>query len=259
MSDAPLSGRRVLVTRPTLQAGPLIAAIEAAGGQTVRFPVIRIAPRSPEIIRAEFASAPWPDIVIFISRNAVDNGLFAVQNCNAKIAAVGPATTEALESQGVRPDIVPIGGANSERLLEHPALQNVSGRVVMIVRGQSGRELLGDTLRDRGARVVYLPVYERTAYTATPAELERLTETWEQSGIDCVTVMSADSVQFLLRQLPEPLIERLRKTPLVGPAGRVIQTASELVPGIPATSACGPGAADMVQAIIEVLDSRQDK
>lgn len=259
MSEPPLCGRRILVTRPTLQASPLITAIEAAGGEAVRFPVIRIVPRSPEIIRAEFASAPWPDIVIFISRNAVDNGLFAVRNCNAKIAAVGPATAEALESQGLRPDIVPTDGANSERLLDHPSLLNVSGRVVMIVRGQSGRELLGDTLRERGARVVYLPVYERTAYTATPAEIGRLTELWEQPGIDCVTVMSADSVQFLLRQLPEPLVERLRNTPLVGPGSRVIQTASELVPGISATAACGPAAADMVKAIIEALDSRQDK
>lgn len=258
MSDAPLTGRRILVTRPRLQAEPLVAAIEAAGGEAVRFPVMRIASRNPEIIRAEFASAPWPDIVIFVSRNAVDSGLFAVRSCSAKIAAVGPATAAALEAQGVKPDIVPEDGADSEKLLMHPALQNVSGRVVMIVRGQSGRELLADTLRQRGARVVYLPVYERSTYEASADELEQLAASWRDAGIDCVTIMSADSFRFLLRQLPAELIERLRNTPLVAPGDRVIKTACELVPGIPATIAPGPSATEIVDAVIEALDSRQD-
>jgi uroporphyrinogen-III synthase len=259
MSDAPLAGRRVLVTRPTLQASELVTAIERAGGEAVRFPVIGIVPRNPEMIRAEFASAPWPDIVVFISRNAVDNGLFAVSGCNARIAAVGAATAAALEAQGVRPDIVPAGGADTEHLLQNPSLQNVSGRVVMIVRGQSGRELLADTLRERGARVVYLPVYERVIHKASAAELAHLGALWRDPGIDCVTIMSADSIRFLLRQLPPDLAELLRKTPLVAPGSRVLKTACELVPGIPATMASGPSAADMVNAVIEALDAGQDK
>ena len=52
MADAPLAGVGVLVTRPAEQAGDLIAAIEAAGGRSIVFPVIEIAPRSPQAIEA---------------------------------------------------------------------------------------------------------------------------------------------------------------------------------------------------------------
>ena len=75
MADAPLAGIGVLVTRPAGQAAELVAAIEAAGGRSIGFPVIEIAPRSPQAIEADLAGLADPDIVIFISRNAVEHGL----------------------------------------------------------------------------------------------------------------------------------------------------------------------------------------
>ncbi|HEX7719845.1 MAG TPA: uroporphyrinogen-III synthase, partial [Woeseiaceae bacterium] len=68
MTEGLLRGVAVLVTRPATQAAELVQAIEAAGGSTVLFPVIRIEARKAEIIREEMQRLPDPDIVIFISR-----------------------------------------------------------------------------------------------------------------------------------------------------------------------------------------------
>ena len=53
MTDGPLSGVRVLVTRPAGQADELVAAIEAAGGEVIRFPVIKITGRGAETVAAD--------------------------------------------------------------------------------------------------------------------------------------------------------------------------------------------------------------
>lgn len=258
MSEGPLAGYRVLVTRPAHQVGALVAVIEGAGGEAIRFPVIRIIGRNPDVIAQEFASLPRPDIAIFVSPNAVDHGLAAVRASAASIAAIGPTTRAAIETAGADVAITSDDGFDSESLLAHPALENVGDRSVVIVRGESGRELLAETLRNRGAEVHYLSTYRREIRRAPPDEISLLDENWRSNGIDCVTVMSVETLENLLHQLPPTSLELLRKTPLVAPGARVIQTARELVPGIPAILASGPQPADMLNALIKARHSGQD-
>ena len=149
-------------------------------------------------------------------------------------------------------------GFDSERLLAHPALQDVRDKSVIVVRGERGRELLADTLRDRGAEVSYLSTYRREIRRAPQDELDSLDKNWCHNGLDCVTVMSVETLKNLLAQLPPTSLEQLRQTPLVGPGARVIQTAMELVPGIPAVQASGPQPADMLNALIETRHSGQN-
>lgn len=255
MSEGPLTGYRVLVTRPVQQADELVEAIESAGGKAIRFPVIQIIGRSPEVVELEFTSVPKPDIAIFVSRNAVLHGLAAIRNSGATIAAVGPTTKAAIEAAGVEVAISVDDGFDSERLLTHAALDNVAGNAVTIVRGESGRELLADTLTSRGAKVSYLSAYRREMRCASPAEVELLDKRWCRGGIDCVTVMSVETLKNLLQQLPPSSLEQLRQTPLVAPGARVIQTAMELVPGISAVMASGPQTVDMLNALIETRHS----
>lgn len=258
MNAKRLQGRRILVTRPTLQADELVATIESAGGEAIRFPVMRIVARDRHDVAADFAAAHSPDIAIFVSRNAAEHGLFAVRGCGARIAAIGPTTAAAIDAQNVAIDIRPDGGWDSENLLVHPAMQDVEGLDVTIVRGQRGLELLGDTLTKRGARVTYLQAYERQVGRIPQDERDRLNDDWANGRVDCVTVMSVESLEYLLELLPKGAIERLASTPLVAPGRRVIQTACELIPGISATMASGPRAADIVDAVIEALDPGQN-
>ena len=255
MNTGPLAGYRVLVTRPTLQADALIAVIESAGGEVVRFPVMKITGRKPEQVATDFAASHSPDIAIFVSRNAVDHGLAAIRGSGALIAAVGPTTKAAIEAQNVVVDIVPPGGSDSEHLLRHSMLKDVDGKNITIVRGEGGRELLADTLRERGAKVTYLPVYRRQINNISAEEIARLDQAWREGGIDCVTVLSVETLEYLLQLLPPTAIERLRQTPLVAPSERVIQTALERLPGIPAVVASGPRAADMLNALMDLRHS----
>jgi len=249
MSDGELAGIGVLVTRPEHQAAEFSAAIEAAGGKAVRFPAVEIVPRSASDIENDAAALQQPDLVMFVSANAVRFG--QAHTAAAKVAAIGPATAAAIEAAGQRVDIRPAAGFDSEHLLEEPELQSVDGKVVRIIRGNSGRELIADTLRQRGASVEYLPVYARRAPDVDTSSTTGLEQAWQSGEIDVVTVMSVETLTNLVSILPEWCRNQLGQTPLVTPATRVIIEATKLFPGIPATLAQGPAAKDMVRAIAE--------
>ena len=247
MADTPLDGVGVLVTRPRQQAAGLIDAIEAAGGTSIAFPVIEIVARDTPTIETDIAELRTPDIVVYVSRNAVELGL--AWSADASVAAVGPATAAALEAAGRVVDIVPASGFDSESLLAEPALKDVAGKTIRIVRGDSGRELLADTLRERGARVEYLAVYERRLPLYSGAELDELTRRWLAGDVDVVTAMSVESLRNLLALLPDTCLATLAETPLVTPAARVLKEAEERLPGCSVILAEGPGARAMVRAI----------
>ena len=251
MTDGPLSGCRILVTRPSSQAAPLCEAIREAGGEPVSFPVLRIVPVSAADVAAKLAAVPKPDIAIFVSRNAVEHGLEHVNDTGATRAAVGPATADAIRAAGARVDVVPADGADSEHLLAEPAFADVSGRNVLIVRGETGRELLADTLRARGATVHYLPVYRREPAVLPAGQVDAVASALRRGDIDFVVVLSVETMQNLLALLPAFAGDLLRQSTLVAPGERVIQGACELVPGMATCRASGPGASDIVRAMID--------
>ena len=257
MADAPLAGIGVLVTRPAGQAGELVAAIEAAGGRSIGFPVIEIAPRSPQEIEADLAGLADPDIVIFISRNAVEHGL--AWSGDGVIAAVGPATAAAIEASARVVDIRPSGGFDSESLLEEPALRDVRGKTIRIIRGNGGRELLATTLRERGASVDYLEVYQRRTPDYAEQEIANIERQIESGEIGSIVVMSVESLDNLLTLLPETCRPALAKTRLVTPASRVLKQLKDRLPGCPATLADGPGADEIVRAIAAVAPHSSGK
>jgi uroporphyrinogen-III synthase len=232
------------------QAGELITAIEAAGGTAVAFPAIEVQGRNAAVVREEDASLPPADIVIFTSPNAVDFGLHAVAEDGVRIAAIGPSTQAALERAGRSVDIRSESGFDSEHLLAHPELRSVRGKRVRIVRGDTGRRLLAEALRERGATVDYLSVYRRLPARPSPAALADIERTWRSGGIDCVTVMSVETLEHLLSILPDFCRDALNATILVTPSRRVIQTAAEKIPAAQTTLAPGPQAADMLRALI---------
>jgi uroporphyrinogen-III synthase len=174
------------------------------------------------------------------------------------IAAVGPVTRKAIETAGTAVDVSPDAGFDSEHLLEHVELKDVGGKNVIIVRGQSGRELLAETLGERGANVDYLCVYERRPHKPLPAELRDLESATDAGKIRFVTVMSVDSLQCLLEIMPPKTLNLLRQVTLVAPSTRVLQTASELIPGIETALARGPQAPEMVDTLIRLAQSEQD-
>ncbi len=247
-AEGALQGIGVLVTRPRAQAAELVLAIEDAGGSAYCFPAIEIAAREENSVVAEAAALPEPDLVVFVSRNAVEYGL--KYTGGGKVAAIGPATAAAIEAAGHLVDIQPADGFDSEHLLAEPALQAIAGQHVRIIRGTDGRELLAHELKARGAVVDYLPVYERRLPAVSVQSLLDLETHWREGGIAVVTVMSAQSLHNLMKLLPAWCRRQLGSTPLVTPAHRVLKEASFRYPDSSPILASGPRASDMVEAII---------
>jgi len=249
MTDSPLHGIGVLVTRPRAQAAELINLIQDNGGNAICFPVIEIVPLDSSAVAADAAALPTPDIALFVSRNAVAHGLSHA--AGAMKGATGPATAAAIEDRGQSVDILSKRGFDSESLLLEPALQNVAGKNIRIIRGLGGRGLLAETLRERGATVDYLSVYERKLPECSPELLSEIEAAWRGGNIHAITVMSVQTLKNLLEMLPDWCRQRIENVPLVTPAARVIKEALNLCPAARTLLASGPQAADMVAAIIE--------
>jgi uroporphyrinogen-III synthase len=130
---------------------------------------------------------------------------------------------------------------------------------ITIVRAESGRELLADTLRSRGAEVNYLAAYERQTHLPDAGEREALENAFRDGSVQCLSVMSVDSLRNFLQIMPASCHEQLRKTLLVAPSDRVIQTAKEIIPGVATSLAPGPQVTDMVNTLIAYRQSGQSE
>lgn len=256
MTDSPLQGVSVLVTRPRAQARDLVDAIERKGGTAICLPVIEIMPRDIAAISSDAAKLPPADIAIFVSSNAVANGISYAES--ALTAAIGPATAKAIEASGRTLGITPSGGYDSESLLREAALQNVGGKHIRIIRGNDGRELLAETLRERGATVSYLAVYERVMPEISDESLLEVEKACLGGEIRAITIMSIQTLNNLLSAVPQSLADELMKVPLVTPAARVIKEALDRFPASRPVLASGPQAIDMVDAIIAVTGPTPD-
>ncbi len=191
-----LTGITVAVTRPAKQAGPLCQLIEAQGGKAISFPSLEIlAAQAPQQTAALVGRLDRFDIAIFISVNAVEAAANLIGDAlpaGLTLAAVGNSSRKAVEQQWPNAVICPASGGNSEALLEMAELQQVKGRNILIFRGQGGRELLAQTLTQRGATVEYAEVYRRARPTGDLAPLSH-----HSPAIDLITATSNESLQNL--------------------------------------------------------------
>ena len=224
----PLHGARVLVTRAEHQAVNLCRLIVEAGGSPVRFPVLEIAePADPLQLAALKTRLRSYDLAVFISPNAVECTLRALPEGlpgSLQLASVGQASSEALRAAGYSVQLAPEERYDSEALLALPELAVMEGRRVVIFRGDGGRPLLGETLRQRGAVVDYVEVYRRVRPDTDSGALVRH---WHER-VDLVTVTSVWILDNLHEMLGAAGQARLRATPLLVVSHRLRQRACAL-------------------------------
>jgi uroporphyrinogen-III synthase len=225
--NAPLAGLNIVVTRPREQAAQLARRIEQAGGKAILFPLLEISPvAAPQSLRARVARMHGFNLAIFISPNAVRYGMAAIQAAGGlphalKIATVGQGSAKALRELGVPNIIAPQDNFDSEALLALPELHNVNGWRVAIFRGDGGRELLGDTLKARGAQVEYVACYLRSK---PQQDVARLFE----AKADALTITSSEALATLWDRLDAPCRERITAVPLFAPHERIAAAARSL-------------------------------
>ena len=248
----PLNGKRIVVTRPAEQAEPLVTAIENAGGIAVRFPVLAINDvENDRPLHDIVERLDQYDLAVFVSPNAVRKALdilIAQRSWPAKLRAVtvGKSSERELARYGITDIIAPSSRFDSEALLELPELQVLNDQRVIIFRGNGGRELLGNTLKERGASVDYVACYHRSLPQADATPLLKLLE---KNHLDAFVITSSEGLRNLLTLLGETGIRLLKQTPMFMPHARIAEEAHKL--GLQCVVLTAPGDAGLLAGLTE--------
>jgi len=250
----------VLITRPAGQCEHLAGLVRERGGVAYMYPAMEI--------RATAAASHWPaalpgpsqySLIIFISRNAVRYGAGHLAQARApSLAAVGPSTAASLRDRGFEIAVVPRDGFSSEALLEHPAMRDVAGKRILIVRGEGGRELLADTLKARGADVDYLEVYQRGPAQHEASVSEGIRAALLDNRIRFITATSIQTLEYLLQSLGPDGRRLLQAAQLVTASDRVVKMAMQQ--GIPAADpANGPSDEDLLELMVRLSTTQPNE
>ncbi len=222
----PLWGKTAVVTRSREQASRLVALLAAAGARCLEVPTIEIVPPDDFApLDAAFRDLSTYDWVIFTSANGVaafmrrlfGQGQDARALGRARIAAIGPATAQALREYGIRADCLP-STFQAEGLIEALAPHLSPGTRVLLARAQVAREVLPEGLSRLGAEVKVVPVYQARPPQALPPEAEALL----QGGkVDILTFTSSATVHNFVALLGKELFKALAEAATVAAIGPI--------------------------------------
>ena len=222
----PLHGKGVVVTRAREQASGLKDTLERLGAVCYEFPTISIVPlKDYGSVQFAIEHLPTYDWVIFTSVNGVRhfwNQLDAMgKDARAlgavRVAAIGPASAEALKERGINPDFVPPKYV-AESVVEGLLALGIEGKRVLIPRAKVAREVLPEELARVAKQVDVLPVYETVLTQEDGAEIVELLE---KGRLHYLTFSSSSTVDNFFALVPadtlRPYVGTSLKVCCIGP------------------------------------------
>ncbi len=247
-ATALLTGRRIVLTRPTEQSGDWRRRLERLGVVVLELPLIRVTKDVDLHLLAEiFPELGRYEWLVFTSANGVKyffeefHRVFDdIRSLGfVRIAAVGTATAAALRAQHLRIDLLSdkaTGEALARALL---ARESMDSAKVLVVTGSRNRETLVQLLHDNGAIVDTLPVYrtEETDLTADPAAAD-----FRALGADAILFASPSAVQSYADQATALKLAPNAQIPLNGSIG---PTTTEALKEFGLTAGFEAGAPDL--------------
>lgn len=197
-----LNGLNILVTRPTPSALELCEILKFNEVYPYVIPLAEIVPK-PYLSKLKKLIEIIIDLnyIIFISKNSVYNSIPLIKIIKENYkkvswVAIGKSTADALNSQGILnviySDIQPY---TSETLLLHPKLQNLKFSNILIIKGQGGRQLLCNTLSQRGSKIVTIETYARVIPNQAK---DNLNELWQTKIMDVIILTSQEILNALV-------------------------------------------------------------
>jgi uroporphyrinogen-III synthase len=248
MTPGSLAGKRIVITRPPHKAGSFAERLRELGAEPVLVPTIAIQPAAdPFPLDRALQTLDRYDWIVFTSANAVSHlwqrlEMLALDPTHLRwpaVAVIGPATGQALQEHGIPPAVMP-GKHVAEALFD--ALQqttDLSGTRILLPQGNLARPVLAGLLREAGAEVETVVVYETIRPEMGPALLSE--------PFDAVTFTSSSTVQNFVEMFDDPL--RVVGSALVACIGPVTaDTVSEF--GLPVHVIAEPHTVD---GLIDVL------
>jgi uroporphyrinogen III methyltransferase/synthase len=208
VDERPLEGRTIVITRARAQAQRFAQLLEAAGARVLQAPTIVIEPpASWELLDTALGALEPFTWVVFTSVNGVAmvdrrlaaRGLAWAAIARKRVAAIGPATAEALAEHGVRVELVPTE-YRAEGLVE--ALRRVlgPGDRVLLPRAKETRDVLVVELRRLGVAVTEVPAYQTRRIEDG---VVRLREVLASGSVDAVTFTSSSTARNFAEQFSD--------------------------------------------------------
>ena len=188
----PLHGRTIAVTRARPQASALAARLRELGATVIEAPAIRTQPLDaelPDLAAYDLLCVTSPNGAHALFERLAAAGRDARALAGATVAAIGLGTARALAEHGIRADVVP------ERAVAEGLVEALAGATVtraLVVRAREGRDVLPDALRERGAAVDVLALYETVAEPLDAGTASTA------AHADYVTFTSASTVRYFL-------------------------------------------------------------
>jgi uroporphyrinogen III methyltransferase/synthase len=223
----PLFGQTIAVTRTRQQASELSAKLSALGANVIEAPTIELAPSSnQQEVDAALKSIGNYGWVTFTSANGVryakqrllELGLDSRAFGNAKIAAIGAATAEAIQNElALRVDLFPKAFVAEALLDALKQAGEVQGKRHLLLRAEIARTVLRDGLAAAGAAEVRdVPIYETRIPTSLP---QQLIDALAAGDVHWVTFTSSSTAKNFTTLLGSNYRERLKNVKIasIGP------------------------------------------
>ena len=253
MSERPLAGRRVVVTRAAQQAAELTAAFTEAGAEVATLPLIEVVPAAdPRPLERVARQAAGFDWLVLTSSNAVDALLpLAGEDLpgSLRTAVVGPATARALRRPGIEPTLE-ASTPRAEGLLQALLPSLTPGTRVLAPQAADARPVLSDGLRGAGVELTAVVAYRKRLPAAAD---ETARDLFSSQPIGWVTFTSPRIARHFAQLFGDDWVRRRSETRAlsIGPV-----TSRELRhQGVePAAEARSPSPDGMVKAVVQALD-----
>jgi uroporphyrinogen-III synthase len=231
--------RPVVITRPQAQAVVLAQKLSALGRDAVVFPLLEILPLPDQTaLQATLRNVGNFAMVAFVSPNAIDAAFEHIDQwpSHVALAVVGEGSKAALAQHGLTPANATIFSpvdplrTDSQTLIEVLDLAALRGKRVLILRGETGRELMADALRDHGVQVEQVAAYRRAAPVLDDAKRTQLRHLLD-TGADWV-ITSSEALRILLQMVSDSggdaAVVKMQQQRLVVPHVRIAESARSL-------------------------------
>ncbi|MEO8724757.1 MAG: uroporphyrinogen-III synthase [Acidobacteriaceae bacterium] len=200
-----LRGLRVLVTRAQRQADSLKELLEKRGAEVQEIPFIdMLPPDSWEALDGSLRDILEYDWLVLTSVNGVNAFFDRVQHLgmiidelqHLKIAAIGPATEQAISDHGLVVDVVP------QRYVAEEVVKALRGRImkrdrVLLVRASIARDVIPVELTGMGAKVDVREAYQTILPEGSKQRLLELLTS--ELRPDVITFTSSSTVENLMK------------------------------------------------------------
>jgi uroporphyrinogen III methyltransferase/synthase len=220
--NRPLYGKTLVVTRARTQASTLAKKLRLLGAKVYECPTIAINQHKNSKAVASFLERQGQyDHVIFTSANGVEGffeqlleaGLDSRVFYGKKVVCIGPGTAKALKAVGIVADFIP------KRFVAEgitPYFEGKPACKIAILRAETARNYLEETLKKQGHQVDIVPIYTTTL--ERPEISQEVLEKLKTGSIDWVTFTSASTVLGFKELIESEITERsLVPAAVIGP------------------------------------------